>query len=498
MRYQYLSIYLLCCFTLFASGCASSRNVFHAAAPDIGDQSCEDEIGSPVLLVNFDEEAKGEPEALPSLPSAAYLPGESLEILEQLAASHNPRLMRLQQQYQAAVARTQFADKLPDPKLGANIFGNPIETAAGSQRANLSISQSIPWLDRLNAQQQRACCEAYAILAEYKAERLKVVAAVRTVWFRLYVIDKQIEIADANKILLKSLIEVANAKISNGKATQGDVLLGTLELSKLEERLLTYRRQRTGLETELNRLLARPANTPISSVEKLPVQLPVPDANEVYQIALNNQPEIEAAQLRVQATHWGIEVARLSRRPEFTLSTSYFFTDNNRAPNSFVNVGEDPWAIGAQMSIPIWREKYNAMENEAAWQHQAAQSTVKEIADRYDSKILDIFTEADRAIETAQLYEATILPQAKQTLASDQKAYATGGVEFDRLVRDFRNLLTLEFGYHQAIGDLSIANTRLRQAAGWDIPLASLAIVDATKNEKKESGESRDTENNGN
>jgi len=477
MRYQYLSMYLLCGFALLASGCASSRNVFHAAAPEIGDQSREDVTGSPVRLVNFDEsngdEAKAEPEAVPSLPSAAYLPGESLEILEQLAISQNPGVVRLQQQYQAAVARSQYADKLPDPKLGANVFGNPIETASGSQRANMNISQTIPWLGRLKAQQQRSCIEAYAILAEYKAERLKVVAGVRTAWYRLYVIAKQVEIAESNKVLLKSLIEIANAKISIGKATQGDVLLGTLELSKLEERLFTYRRQRRGVETELNRLVSRPANTPIAVVDILPVQLPVQSSHEIYQVALSAQPEIEAAQLRTQATRWGVEVARLSRRPEFTLSASYFFTDNNRAPNPLVNVGEDPWAIGAQMSIPIWREKYNAMENEAAWRHQAAHSSVQQLHDRYDAMILDIYTEAKRAVETAQLYQATILPQAKQTLEADQKAYATGSVEFDRVVRDFRNLLTLELGYHQSVGDLAIANARLRQAAGWDIPLQS-------------------------
>lgn len=401
----------------------------------------------------------------------SLLAGTSLIELEQIAIEQNPRLTRLEQEYQAAAARSHYVDKLPDPKLGANVFGDPIETASGSQRANMNLSQTVPWLGKLSAQQQQASLEAFAIRAERDAERLNVLAAVRTGWYRLYVIDKQIETAIGNQKLLKSLIDVANARIATGKASQGDVLLGTLELSQLEERLLTFRKQRRAVEAEMNRWLARPAATPIPSPTAIQVGLPQLTAAEIYQIARNSQPEIEAAQLRAQATRMGIEVARLSRRPDVTFSASYFFTDNNRPQSNVVNVGEDPWAIGAQVSIPIGKQKYDAMDNEAGWKHQAAFSTVDELFDRYDAQILDLFTEIRRAADTATLYESTILPQARQTLSADQGSYAKGTVEFDRVIRDYRNLLTLELGYHVALGDLAIAIARIRQAAGRDIAI---------------------------
>lgn len=434
---------------------------FQEAVSQVTPQDPHALVATTIQPVDFQEE-------LIDLPSRSSTSLTLLQ-LEQTALQQNPRLLKLSQDYQAALAKSQYADKLPDPRFGANVFGNAIETAAGSQRANMTFIQAIPWLSRLNADQQRVIFEAYAIHSELEAERLRVVAQIRTGWYRLYVVDRQIEIAKANQELLQSLIQLANARIATGAASQGDVLLGTVELSQLEERLLLYRRQRQGIEAEINRLVARRPDEPIPGQHQLDATLPRQSIQEISLLAQGNQPELEAARLRTQATRWGIEVARLMRRPEFMISASYFPTDDNRPPSTIVDVGQDPWALGAQMSIPIWHQKYDAMENEAKWKHQAAHASVEELSDRYDALVVDLYAEANRAQETANLYQQTILPQARQTLAADQEAYSNGGVEFDRVIRDYRNLLTLELGLHQAKGDLAISIVKLQQVAGNDL-----------------------------
>jgi len=467
-------------------GCASNRPTKVANSATLAEASQVARAGhdlavksfpdsQPIRQVGF-EETKTVLSANESGILGPALSDAELATLEQTAVDQNPRLIRLYQEYQAATARSQYVNKLPDPRAGANVFGNPIETASGSQRANMNLSQMIPWLEKLNADQQRACFEALAIRSEFAAERLRVVAGVRTGWYRLYVIDRQIETAKANQELLESLIDVANARIATGKASQGDVLLGTLEFSQVEERLLTLRKQRKSVEAEINRLLARPVETSIQSPAELTVSVPELTVAEIHQLALNAQPEIDAARLRTQATRWGIESARLSRRPEFALSASYFVTDNNRPPSTVVNVGQDPWALGVQVSVPIWRDKYDAVENEANWKHQAAHRSVDELSDRYEAMILDLLTEAQRAAETANLYRTTILPQARQTLSADQDSYSTGAVEFDRVIRDYRSVLTLELGYQKAIGDLAIANAMLQQVAGQDLEFSGKLV----------------------
>lgn len=400
------------------------------------------------------------------LTDAPLISVDTLPQLEAIAVSQNPQLRRLAQESEAARAKVGYVDGLPDPTIGGNVFAAPIETAAGSQRANLTIGQMIPWLERLDAQAQQACFEAMALQQVQAAQRLKVIGDVRTLWYRLYVIGQQIQIASANQELLESLIEVANARVSTGKATQGDVLVGTLEYSKLEEQLVTLRQQQVSTVAEINRLLGRGADVSITPPVELKIALPAWNHQMMRQMAVEHQPDIRAARIRTQATRWGLEVARLKRRPDFSVNASWFASDSNRPPSTVVDVGDDAWSVGAAVSIPLWDRKYDAIEREASWKHSASHASVDEAVQRYDSILRDLWEQAKAADETATLYTETILPQAKDTLEADQQSYVNGTVDFDRVIRDVRNLLTLELGYHRARGQLATALARIEQSVG--------------------------------
>jgi cobalt-zinc-cadmium efflux system outer membrane protein len=390
----------------------------------------------------------------------------SLAELEAVALGANPAVVRLEQQVEAAWAKTEHVDRLPDPTVGANVFVSPIETAAGSQRANLNVAQMIPWLERLDAKAQQACFEAMAVQQALDAQRLKVVADVRAAWFRLFVLGRQIEISRANQQLLESLIELATARVATGTASQGDVLLGTLEISRLEEQIISWQQQVESTKAELNRILGREASLPVAVPETLEVALPKWSYEMLAQLASENQPAIEAARLQTHATLWGVEVARLERRPNFAVNASWFAIDNNRPASAIVDVGQDAWSLGAQVSLPVWQQKYDALENEANWKHQASHATVEEVTRHFDSRLRDLWEQAVAADQTRQLYVETILPQARQTLEADQQSYSSGAVEFDRVVRDVRNVLTLEDGLHRATGQLATALARIEEVVG--------------------------------
>lgn len=409
---------------------------------------------------------------------ATTAPGQStsdLAALSALALASNPRLQQMQQEAAAAWQRVRYVGALPDPMLGGAGIVPPMQFADGQQFAMASFNQRIPWLQRLSAQEQQACFQAWALDNAWHAERLKTVAEVKVAYSRLYVVDQQVRINRGNQELIQLLVDVANDKVVAQSATEGDVLLGTLELSRLTEEMYALEERRLSLQAGLNRLLNRPAETPIAVATELSVADPTWTLDTLRQTAWAGQPEIAAAQLRATASEWGLRVAELERRPEVTFGVDWIIMDQARPPGEPAFGGIDSWQIGAMVSVPIWRKKYDALRDEAARMRIAAQFSVEDVQRQYEALLAELREQARAAAKTARLYNDTMLPQARRTFEADQRAYVgPGTVEFDRVIEDFRTVLTLEEGYHRAIGDWAVALARIEQAVARD--LAALPV----------------------
>lgn len=405
-----------------------------------------------------------EPEDLISLHTQH---NETLSDLEAFAMANNPTLRRMQHEAGAAWAKTGYVSKLPDPTVSTMFFTPPMNFEPDRQLADVQVMQMIPWLSRLKAEAQQAHIEALVAQTQYKAEELRVIGDIRATWFKLYVLSKQIETTEADQAQLESLIKTANSRISTGDAQPGDVLMATLELSSLQEQLLGYRQQIVSTTAELNRLVGRDASTPVMPPANIAAELPEWNHDLLLQIAMENQPELNAARLRTAATRWGIEVARLKRRPDLTFGVGWIVMD---APGSMMpGAGRDSMTLGISSNIPVSERKYNAMVSEASREHYAAHASEDEIALRLDALLRDLWEQALASQKTVELYETSILPQARQTFEADQKSLINDTVTFDRVIRDYRTLLNLELGYHRALGQLATTLARIRQLAGTDL-----------------------------
>lgn len=406
---------------------------------------------------------------LPNMAAQATeaMTGETLDDLEAWAATNNPTLRRLEQEAAAEWAKTGYVSKLPDPSIGTMFYLPPMNFEPDRQVAELQVTQMIPWLSRLRAEAQRAHLEAMAAENLYRTERLRVIGDLRATWFKLYVLDKQIQTTESDKAQLESLIKTANARIVTGDAQPGDVLMASLELSALQEQLISFRQQVVATTAELNRLAGRPARFPVIPPAAISPELPEWNHDLLREIALESQPELNAARLRTAATRWGIEVARLRRRPDLTFGAGWIAMD---APGSVMpGAGADSFTLGVTASIPIWHRKYDAMTAEASSEHTAAHASEDEVALRLDAMLRDLWEQALASQRTIELYETSILPQARQTFEADQKSLINNTVSFDRVIRGYRTLLNLELGYHRALGQLATTLARIQQTVGVDL-----------------------------
>jgi outer membrane protein, heavy metal efflux system len=401
-------------------------------------------------------------------PSSTIPFVETLEDLEASAAVNNPTLRRLEHEATAEWAKTGYIAKLPDPTISTMFFMPPMHFDPDRQVAELQVSPMIPWLGRLNAEARQAQLEALAAVNLYQAERLKVIAELRENWFKLYVLGKQIATTETDKEQLQSLIKTANARVATGDAQPGDVLMASLEFSALQEQLISYRQQVVATTAELNRLVGRDTSIPITPPPSLMLNVPDWNRDGLRAVARESQPELHAARLRTAAMSWGIEVARLKRRPDLTLGAGWMAMD---APGATMpGAGGDSFTLGVMASIPMWHGKYEAMAAEATRDYSAAQASEDEVALRIDALLCGLWEQAQANQQIVQLYETSILPQARQTFEADQKSLVNNTATFDRVIRDYRTLLNLELGYHRALGQLAISFARIRQTVGTDSP----------------------------
>jgi outer membrane protein TolC len=245
--------------------------------------------------------------------------------------------------------------------------------------------------------------------------------------------------------------------------------LATLDHSSLQEQLLMLRQQVVGATAQLNNVLAREGGTEVRIPDSLESALPDWDPGQLREALRQAHPELIAAQLRTEATRWGIEVARLRRRPDLTFGAGWMVMKAHPADTE-PGAGEDSWTLGVTATLPIWHRKYDAMQAEAAHEHQAAHATETAVQTRLDAQLQVLWGEALATQETIRLYEQSILPQARQVLEANQLALVNNAVTFERVIRDHRTVLTLERSYHKAIGQLATTLARIRQTVGSDLP----------------------------
>ena len=381
------------------------------------------------------------------------------------AMAANPRIARLEAEAAAAWARVPQVRSLPDPMAGGTVFGEPMHMAEGRMRGTVMLSQTVPSLKKLDARGQEAAFGALRLQEEARAARLSIAADVEEAWYRLYLLGQLLRINEANRQLISPLVDVATRRVEVGETSPGDVVLGTLELSRTEEERLLLAQQLVSRTAALNRLLTRPSDAPLptpDSIEPLPLNQSL---QELRTLAFEAQPQIVAARLATQAAAWGIRVACLEGVPDVTLSYEHMFMENNPGSDA-----ADPWQVGVAVSVPLWHAKYRAIEREAWQESLAASLNVEDVVREYDAMLLDLLAQVRAAERTAALYRDTILPQARQALEVDQQAYAQGTVTFERVIEDARNLLTAEAAHYRAIVEGAVAVARIRQIVGGQLP----------------------------
>lgn len=164
---------------------------------------------------------------------------------------------------------------------------------------------------------------------KYDLEKVKndIVLAVISAYLNIIYLEEQLQIAEQQIFLSQKQVDRISLLVNTGSAAKGNLLDMQAQLANDELQKVTIQNQLDIAYLNLMQLMELNSQEKIKVVKPQTV-LPVEDILNktplsIYQTAINNQPDIKAAELRVKSAYMGLLSARGAYSPRLAISTSF-------------------------------------------------------------------------------------------------------------------------------------------------------------------------------
>ncbi len=381
------------------------------------------------------------------------------ELIQEVLA-RNPELVAARKQSEAAATRIAQARSLDDPTLSVQLWNVPQTfNVTQTQNSIFGLSQSFPFPGKLALKGDVASRSAEMSEQAVRGKERELVVRLKQAYYDLFLAQKAIQIHHEQVDLIRQFVEIATAKFRTGKGAQTDVLKAQVELSVLFQHLPVLEQQRETAEAMLNTLLDRDPSSPLGLAQapsQLPFEKPIED---LHRLALNDRPELKAAELAVQRNEQSRALAQRQYYPDFNVAFQRF--QNFQANDGF--------GAYVAMSIPFafWtKPKYDAGVQEAAAAASAARAQQHTLENLTKFQVKDLLARLGATDQVATLYRTTILPQAEQSLEAARVGYRAGKAGFLDLIETQRAWRGFQLEYFKALVDRQHRLAELEQVVG--------------------------------
>ncbi|OGW78294.1 MAG: hypothetical protein A3I73_05550 [Omnitrophica bacterium RIFCSPLOWO2_02_FULL_45_16] len=379
------------------------------------------------------------------------------------ALRSNPEILSARRAYEAASARIPQAASLKNPtieleydKIYADrmLSGDPMKTYA--------ISQEVPFPTKLFLRAKIASKLARMAYENYKTKERDIIAKVKSAYAELFIIYRSIDIQNENRQILEQFSQVAVPRYTLGKSTQADVLKTQVELARAENELIVLEQERVTAQARLDILLNRDPKEEIG--------LPAPEGaikfthslEDFYVMAKANNPELKAYKYAIERGKAAYDLSLNEFMPDFMVKFKQMVKRDR--------VDENAWAGMLGVTVPLWffqKEAFGVKEMRSELEMIKAEYKTKENMVLFD--IRDSYARVEASRKLIELYTASFIPQAEQTVAASVRGYETEKTDFLTLLDSQRMLIGFRLEYYDAILELRMSLADLERSAGIDV-----------------------------
>jgi cobalt-zinc-cadmium efflux system outer membrane protein len=278
-------------------------------------------------------------------------------------------------------------------------------------------------------------------------------ADVRKAWIELAFIDEAIRLREDSVGALERSLAIANADYTTGRGmgTLANQVRITNDIAKVRTELATLTDRRTAARTRFKSALGlAPTEAEPAWPQATLAPTVLPGEDELWRRTETTNPELGRMRAMVEMAMAGVEVARKTGTPDFSLGAMADFKAN-------------PLMVRptATLTLPIWREKIAGTIAAAEARREAAAARVSaeqlNLAAEF-AQMLYMVREADRMIA---YIDQTALPNFDRAIASVEAGYQSGMINPGMIPETQLMALTMRLERVAALREREIAITEI-------------------------------------
>jgi outer membrane protein TolC len=395
----------------------------------------------------------------------------------EIAAKNNPAVQQKFSEYQAALQKVPQVGSLSDPELSLGVFLKPMELVSGNQVADIRLMQMFPWFGVLKNAKDEMNLMANAKFELFRDAKLQVFYDVRRTWYELYKIRKNISISEKNIEILKTIERLAlvrfksapsgspgttssgtgmfSGSTQSGSSGLADLYRIQMETGELENNIALLKNQEQSTIARFNNYLNRHPVAPVFTGDTLD-----PDSLGLSLIAVSDSilaknPMLSMLEFEKQSYESRKKMVTGMSYTMVGLGLNYSLINKNEMSTSAMN-GRDMVMPMVTVTLPIYREKYNAMINETDLLKTATtqnyQATANSLQTEYFQAV-QLYQDARRRVK---LYENQF-QLASKSLDLILKSFSTSSSGLTDVLRVLQQTLDYELKQVEAVTDFNTA-----------------------------------------
>lgn len=390
---------------------------------------------------------------IPTTSVAASHLNVTLSEVEWVALHQAPELKSLDAKSKSLNQSAIAAGQLSDPQLRLGAMNVPVDTWSLSQepmtQMQIGLMQAFPRGHSLRYRSLQEKDKGHAEYEKGQTMQVQILQNVRMSWLNLYYWLKAKKVVSDQKKVFQHLVKITESMLANNEAQQKDVIRAQLELTQLDNQLITINLQIDTARAQL----ARWVGVTLAN-HAYPNQLPQwknPPSLVSFETIIKYHPRLRTDQAIIAANYAGVRFAEQQYKPGVAVGVGYGFS---QAHDMLTNQKRSD-VLSAQVSIdlPLFTNNRQDRRLKASEENLIASQEDQLSHYRQLNQLLKTqYATWQQQRKSVGLYRQHLIPEANQYAEATLIAYQNAQTDFPTLARAyFRELNTSLMGLKASV-----------------------------------------------